>query len=63
MLIEFAEADSASQAMQEMDRIVIDDCKIKVQPAWQAYRKQSFTDTINKLVESGIVRNNASPDD
>jgi hypothetical protein len=46
-----------------MDCIVINDSKIRVQPAWQYFRRQSYGETINKLVEKGIVKNNASPED
>jgi hypothetical protein len=46
-----------------MDRIVIDDCQIKVQPAWMHAKKQTYSQTINKLLEKGVVKNNASPDD
>ena len=58
-LIEFDNQDSAYNAINEMDKIEIDDTEIKVQPAWTVVKKQTFGETINKLVEKGIVKNNA----
>ena len=34
MIIEYDDHESAQKAVQEMDKIVIDDCEIKVQLAW-----------------------------
>ena len=63
LIIEYEDAESSRQAIAEMDAIVINDCKVKVQQAWQHYRKWTFGETINKLLEEGCVKNNASPDD
>jgi hypothetical protein len=39
MIIEFDREEAAKEAMHEMDRIVIDDFIIKIQPAWQMIKR------------------------
>ena len=63
MLIEYELAESANKAITEMDKIVIDDYPLRVMHAWMQYKKQTYGSTINQLVEKGIIKNNASPED
>jgi RNA recognition motif-containing protein len=63
LIIEYADHLSAKKAVEEMDRIMIDDWELKVEIAWAQIKKSSYGQTLNKLVEKGIVKNNASPDD
>jgi RNA recognition motif-containing protein len=63
LIIEYADHVAAKKAVEEMDRIVIDDWELKVEIAWTQIKKSSYGQTLNKLVEKGIVKNNASPDD
>ena len=32
-------------------------------PAWMQYKRQTYGSTINQLVEKGIIKNNAAPED
>ncbi|CDW79794.1 peptidyl-prolyl cis-trans [Stylonychia lemnae] len=62
-LLEFKEYENAIEAVQEMDRIMIDDSQLKVNMAWVNPIKPTFQSTMNQLVQRGIVKNMASEED